>query len=98
MALEDAAAPPIPVIDPLPRHVAIIMDGNGRWAKLRGLSRTEGHRAGARNIRTVIERLSGHGVPMLTLFAFSTENWGRPRGEVRAIMPSGPGVHRPASG
>ena len=86
MALENAAAPPLPGIHPLPRHVAIIMDGNGRWAALRGLSRTEGHRVGARNIRTVIERLSGHGVPMLTLFAFSTENWGRPRGEVRAIM------------
>ncbi len=86
MALEKAPAPPLPGIHPLPRHVAIIMDGNGRWAKLRGLSRTEGHRAGAHNLRTVIERIAEHRVPMLTLFAFSTENWGRPRGEVRAIM------------
>ena len=86
VAEEAAASPPLPHIDPLPRHVAVIMDGNGRWAELRGLSRTEGHRAGARNIRTVVERFAEHGVPQLTLFAFSTENWGRPRGEVRAIM------------
>ncbi|MSQ42175.1 MAG: di-trans,poly-cis-decaprenylcistransferase [Dehalococcoidia bacterium] len=77
---------PLPRIDPLPRHVAVIMDGNGRWARLRGLSRSEGHRAGARNIRTVVERFAEHGVNTLTLFAFSTENWGRPQSEVRAIM------------
>ncbi|MSQ28904.1 MAG: di-trans,poly-cis-decaprenylcistransferase [Dehalococcoidia bacterium] len=62
------------------------MDGNGRWAESRGLSRQEGHRAGAENLRTVIERFGQHDVPMLTLFAFSTENWGRPRAEVDGIM------------
>lgn len=86
MALEKVPVPPLPFVHPLPRHVAIIMDGNGRWARLRGLSRTEGHRSGAHNLRTVIERFAQHKVPMLTLFAFSTENWGRPAGEVRAIM------------
>ena len=77
---------PLPALSSVPRHVAIIMDGNGRWATARGLSRVEGHRAGALAIRTVAERLSQHGVPVLTLFAFSTENWGRPRAEVRAIL------------
>ena len=87
MVVEKAAgSPPLPRILPLPEHVAIIMDGNGRWAKLRNFSRTEGHRVGARNIRTVVERLAEHGVPVVTLFAFSTENWGRPRGEVQSIM------------
>jgi undecaprenyl diphosphate synthase len=62
------------------------MDGNGRWARGRRLPRHEGHRAGANNIRLVIERFSAHGVPMLTLFAFSTENWGRPRAEVQGLM------------
>ncbi|MYE47262.1 MAG: di-trans,poly-cis-decaprenylcistransferase [Chloroflexi bacterium] len=69
-----------------PRHVAIIMDGNGRWARERGLSRQRGHRAGADAIRAVVERLGEHGVPIVTLFAFSTENWGRPRGEVEYLM------------
>ena len=87
MVVERAAfAPPLPQIRGLPEHVAIIMDGNGRWAKGRGLSRAEGHHAGANNIRTVVERFAEHGVPVLTLFAFSTENWGRPRSEVRTIM------------
>jgi undecaprenyl diphosphate synthase len=62
------------------------MDGNGRWAEARGLSRQDGHRAGAENLRTVIERFGEHGVRVLTLFAFSTENWGRPRSEVDGIM------------
>ena len=70
----------------LPRHVAIIMDGNGRWARDRGQSRQQGHRAGADRIRPVIERLGEHGVPVVTLFAFSTENWGRPRNEVDYLM------------
>ncbi len=78
--------PPFPRIAGLPRHVAVIMDGNGRWATARGLSRQEGHRAGTLAIRNVAERLSQHGVPVLTLFAFSTENWGRPRAEVDAIL------------
>jgi len=86
LVVEKALAPPLPQIQPLPEHVAIIMDGNGRWAEERSLSRGEGHRAGADNVRTVIERFAEHGVPMLTLFAFSTENWGRPPDEVEGLM------------
>ncbi|MCA9843747.1 MAG: isoprenyl transferase [Dehalococcoidia bacterium] len=70
----------------VPRHVAIIMDGNGRWATQRGLPRAAGHRAGTENIRRVIERFSDHGVEYLTVYAFSTENWSRPRPEVNAII------------
>jgi undecaprenyl diphosphate synthase len=62
------------------------MDGNGRWANARGMSRQDGHRAGAENLRTVIERFGEHGVRVLTLFAFSTENWGRPRAEVDGLL------------
>ena len=69
-----------------PKHVAIIMDGNGRWAAERGLERKDGHRAGAESIRPVIQRLGDHGVPVVTLFGFSTENWGRPQFEVDAIF------------
>ena len=70
----------------LPRHVALIMDGNGRWAEERGLERKEGHRVGAESIRPVIQRLGDHGIPVVTLFGFSTENWGRPQFEVDAIF------------
>jgi undecaprenyl diphosphate synthase len=70
----------------LPTHIAIIMDGNGRWAKERGLSRQAGHRAGTENIRRIIRYLGERGVSYLTLYAFSTENWSRPRPEVRALM------------
>ena len=70
----------------VPRHVAIIMDGNGRWATQRGLPRVAGHRAGTENIRRVIERFHEHGVQYLTLYAFSTENWRRPEPEVRALI------------
>lgn len=73
-------------VNPVPGHVAIIMDGNGRWAKQRGLGRQAGHRAGTENIRRVIERFAQYGVRYLTLFAFSTENWGRPRREVNGLM------------
>jgi undecaprenyl diphosphate synthase len=73
----------------VPRHVAIIMDGNGRWAQSRGLGRTDGHRAGAQTIRPVMERFGQHGVDVLTLFGFSTENWGRPRTEVQSILKLG---------
>ena len=73
-------------ISPLPQHVAIIMDGNGRWAKARGLPRLAGHRAGTENIRSVIECLAEHGVKYITLFAFSTENWERPTGEVMGLI------------
>jgi undecaprenyl diphosphate synthase len=70
----------------VPRHVAVIMDGNGRWAESRGLDRVEGHRAGIEAVRAVVR--AGHelGVSQLTLYAFSTENWNRPRGEVEALM------------
>ncbi|MGE5188678.1 MAG: isoprenyl transferase [Gemmatimonadota bacterium] len=70
----------------LPRHVAIIMDGNGRWAKLRGLPRIDGHRMGIRSVRAVVECARELGIPYLTLYAFSTENWGRPAAEVETLM------------
>jgi len=66
--------------------VAIIMDGNGRWAKLRGLPRIEGHRMGIRSVRAVVECSRELGIPYLTLYAFSTENWGRPAAEVNTLM------------
>ena len=67
---------------PVPDHVAIIMDGNGRWATARGLPRVAGHREGAKAVRRTIEAAISHGVRYLTLFAFSSENWQRPPGEV----------------
>jgi undecaprenyl diphosphate synthase len=70
----------------LPVHVAIIMDGNGRWAKKRGLPRAAGHRAGVERIRTIIRMSSDIGIKYLTLFAFSTENWKRPSDEVGVLM------------
>ena len=70
----------------VPTHVAIIMDGNGRWARQRGLSRQAGHRAGTENIRRVIEAFAERGVKYLTLFASSTENWGRPKKEVDTLL------------
>ncbi len=70
----------------LPHHVAIIMDGNGRWAKMRGLPRVEGHRRGTRTVREVVECARELGIPYLTLYAFSIENWGRPKPEVRTLM------------
>ena len=70
----------------IPGHVAIIMDGNGRWAKAKGLPRLEGHRIGVGNIRPVLECLTKFGVKYVTLFAFSTENWKRPTVEVEGIM------------
>jgi undecaprenyl diphosphate synthase len=70
----------------LPRHVAIIMDGNGRWASLRGLPRIEGHRMGVRSVRAVVECARELRIPCLTLYAFSLENWGRPEPEVLALM------------
>ena len=69
-----------------PRHVAIIMDGNGRWAESREMSRSEGHRAGVGNIRRTIKAFAEAGVEYLTLYAFSTENWGRPTDEVDALI------------
>ncbi len=70
----------------VPRHVAIIMDGNNRWAKRNGLNGTAGHRAGVEAVRGVLRACQAHGVEVLTLFAFSSENWGRPRAEVRALL------------
>lgn len=70
----------------LPAHVAIIMDGNGRWAKARGLERGEGHREGVSSIRRVVEAASKISIPYLTLYAFSTENWSRPTDEVNGLM------------
>jgi len=70
----------------LPRHIGIIMDGNGRWAKRRHLPRVAGHRAGVAAIRPVTEECDRQGVHVLTLYAFSTENWSRPRAEVQALM------------
>ena len=71
---------------PKPRHVAIIMDGNGRWAREKGLPRREGHRAGAESVREVVEACKKLGVGFLTLYAFSSENWKRPKAEIRALM------------
>jgi len=73
-------------ITKIPHHVAIIMDGNGRWARERGLPRLAGHRAGTENIRRVIECFAEYGVRYLTLYAFSTENWSRPAEEVQGLM------------
>ncbi|MCM8779884.1 MAG: undecaprenyl diphosphate synthase family protein, partial [Candidatus Omnitrophica bacterium] len=66
----------------IPKHVAIIMDGNGRWAQERGLPRTAGHRRGIGRAKEIIKAASGIGIKVLTLFAFSTENWQRPRKEI----------------
>lgn len=75
-------------LDPhrIPRHIAIIMDGNGRWAKARGLDRTMGHQEGAATVRNITEAASDLGVKYLTLYTFSTENWNRPAPEVEALM------------
>ena len=70
----------------VPHHIAIIMDGNNRWARHRGLPGSAGHSAGVENIRKVLRACNDHGVKVLTLFAFSSENWGRPRAEVRYLM------------
>ncbi|MES2593791.1 MAG: isoprenyl transferase [Verrucomicrobiota bacterium] len=80
---------PAPATDDLkniPRHIAIIMDGNGRWAKERSLPRTEGHRRGADSVRIITEACGELGVEYLTLYAFSSENWKRPKREVEALM------------
>ena len=75
-------------LDPkkLPQHVAIIMDGNGRWAKKRGLQRATGHFAGVKTVRRIVKTSTNIGIKFLTLYAFSTENWKRPKKEVNAIM------------
>ena len=73
-------------LDRLPQHIAVIMDGNGRWAEKRRLPRIAGHRAGIRAVRQVVEACARLGVPYLTLYAFSIENWKRPHTEVRLLM------------
>lgn len=70
----------------LPRHIAVIMDGNGRWAKARSKSRTVGHRTGVKAVRALVEAAAERGIGYLTLFAFSSENWRRPREEVSTLM------------
>lgn len=70
----------------LPRHVAVVMDGNGRWARRRFMPRVEGHRAGVKSVRMIVEESRRLGIRYLTLFAFSTENWRRPRDEVSSLM------------
>jgi undecaprenyl diphosphate synthase len=78
----------LPKIDPekLPRHIAVIMDGNGRWAQQRSLPRIAGHQAGVEAVRQTVETCRELGVPVLTLYAFSRENWQRPKWEVKALM------------
>ena len=70
----------------VPRHVAIIMDGNGRWAEKRGLPRLRGHEEGAESVRTIIRACRDHGIEYLTLYAFSVENWARPKSEIAGLM------------
>jgi undecaprenyl diphosphate synthase len=82
----EAQAPSDAMLGKIPRHIAVIMDGNGRWAQQRGLPRLEGHRAGTENIRRIIESCAELGVEILTLYAFSTENWRRPDHEVKGLM------------
>jgi undecaprenyl diphosphate synthase len=81
-----AAAETLPPLTHIPAHIAIIMDGNGRWAKARGLNRAAGHRAGTENLRRVLSAVVELGIPILTIYAFSTENWERPRSEVRVLL------------
>ena len=76
----------IDVLDVVPKHVAIIMDGNGRWAESRGLPRIEGHRAGAQNLDVILDTAIKIGVSYITVYAFSSENWKRPDSEVRGLM------------
>ena len=76
----------IPVFEVLPQHNGFIMDGNGRWAKMRGLERSEGHKAGAKTFRRIVEYCADVGIKHVTFYAFSTENWSRPEKEVKALM------------
>ncbi len=81
-----STAAPTPAAPSKPRHVAIIMDGNGRWARQRGWPRLKGHEEGAESVVAAIRACRDHGIPYLTLYAFSSENWVRPRAEVRGLM------------
>ncbi|MBF0434095.1 MAG: isoprenyl transferase [Magnetococcales bacterium] len=77
---------PLPPTEKIPKHVAIVMDGNRRWAKARFLPRFEGHRQGVKAVRRTVEACLDFGVPVLTLYTFSSENWNRPQDEVSALM------------
>jgi undecaprenyl diphosphate synthase len=84
-------SPPTPLLSPqaksvMPTHLAVIMDGNGRWAKQRGLPRVEGHRNGVESVRTIVRECGQLGIKYLTLYAFSVENWNRPKDEVDTLM------------
>lgn len=76
----------MPSIDSIPQHIAIVMDGNGRWANKRLLPRAAGHREGVKAVKNIIEASANAGIKILTLFAFSSENWSRPKSEVNALM------------
>lgn len=76
----------VPSSAALPQHVAVIMDGNGRWARSRGLPRVAGHRQGSESVRTLVQTCGERGIPYLTLFAFSSENWRRPESEVKLLL------------
>ena len=84
--MTDMQSRDVQAMSPMPRHVAIIMDGNNRWARARGLSSAQGHRAGVESLRAVIRRAAEQRIETLTLFAFSSENWRRPSAEVSALM------------
>ena len=85
-SVEQQMVSPLAPDIPVPQHIGIVMDGNGRWAKARGLPRAMGHRAGTKNIRRVLEEAVRLKIQVLTIYAFSTENWGRPRAEVGHLM------------
>ena len=78
--------PLLPIITPKPVHVAVIMDGNGRWANSQGLSRVAGHKRGVDSVKALIKSCIHHQIPYLSIFAFSSENWNRPESEVKALM------------
>jgi undecaprenyl diphosphate synthase len=87
MEMSKAAPPTVPIGDfTVPRHVAIIMDGNGRWASARGLPRAEGHRRGVEALRRTVRAAGDLGIGILTIFSFSAENWSRPPSEIRELM------------
>jgi len=86
MRLEAEKTSELPLTASVPRHVAIIMDGNGRWAQRQGLPRQAGHRAGTDNIRRILQAIHTTDVRYITLFAFSTENWGRPDDEIAGLL------------
>src|SRR5579862_1251588 len=85
--MSNAAPPPVPIrAFAIPTHVAIIMDGNGRWAAARGLPRGEGHRRGVEALRRTVRAAGDLGIGILTIFSFSAENWSRPPAEIRELM------------